>query len=148
MVNSDFLDLLASLRSHDVLFLVVGGYAVAVHGHVRATKDLDIWVEPDAGNARKVLAALAEFGAPIADLIERDLATPHYGFMMGSPPRRIDVSTTVDGLEFAPAWARRVEIAVADGQLAPFLSLVDLVANKRAAGRPQDLADVAALTRG
>lgn len=146
-MNKDFLDLIACLTRHDARFLVVGGYAVAAHGHVRATKDLDIWVDPTDANAQRVLGALVEFGAPLADLTASDLAHPHYGFMMGTPPRRIDVLTSVDGLEFADAWARQIAFAVAEGQVAPFLSRTDLVANKRAAGRPQDLADVAALAK-
>lgn len=120
---------------------------MAAHGHARATKDLDVWVEPTADNAARVMAALANFGAPLAGLVERDLATPHYGFMMGAPPRRVDVLTAVDGLDFAESWQRRVVFAVADGQTAPFLSLEDLIANKQAAGRRQELADVAALLR-
>jgi hypothetical protein len=147
MVNSDFLDLLACLQGRNARFLVVGGYAVAAHGHVRATKDLDLWVEPSETNARLVLAALSDFGAPVGDLVVRDLATPHYGFMMGRPPRRIDVLTSIDGVDFDEAWSRRVCFAVAASQDAPFLSLHDLLANKRAAGRPQDLADLAALAR-
>jgi hypothetical protein len=144
-VNSDFLELLACLRDRSVRFLVVGGYAVAAHGHVRATKDLDIWVEPALANASKVILALADFGAPLGGLGVHDLAAPARGFMMGLPPRRIDVLTSVDGLEFDAAWANRVEFPVAVGQVAPFLSRPDLIVNKRAAARPQDLADVAAL---
>ena len=146
-MNSDFLELLAALDRHGAHYLVVGGYAVGAHGHPRATKDLDVWVEPSDANAPRVYAALAAFGAPLDDLRENDLVRPHYGFAMGRAPLRIDILTTVDGLDFAQAWPNRVDLRVAPDQSAPFIGLVDLLTNKRASGRLQDLADVEALER-
>lgn len=145
-MNEDFLDLFSALSAAEARFLVVGAYAVGVHGRPRATKDLDVWIEVSEDNARRVLAALREFGAPTGDLTERDLATPGTGFKMGEPPRRIDILTQIEGVAFADAWPRRIEAAF--GSLrCPVIGRDDLVANKRAAGRLQDLADVAALER-
>src|SRR5277367_1385571 len=94
-MNPDFLDLLTALSVADARFLVVGGYAVGVHGRPRATKDLDVWIEASVDNARKVMQALREFGAPIGDLAERDLEMPGTGFKMGEPPARIDILTRI-----------------------------------------------------
>ncbi|HVH99103.1 MAG TPA: hypothetical protein VM869_10345 [Enhygromyxa sp.] len=145
-MNNDFLDLLIELSAANARFMVVGGYAVGVHGHPRATKDLDIWVEPTLDNATRVIAALAAFRAPIGDLTAEDLATPGIGFMMGVPPSRIDILTAIAGLEFGTAWSRRVTRKFGPVEC-PVLSLEDLIENKRAAGRPQDLADADELER-
>ncbi len=145
-MNDDFLDLIIALSDAEARFLVVGGYAVGVHGHPRATKDLDIWVEPTLANAKRVMAALEAFIAPIGDLRAEDLAQPGTGFMMGRPPSRIDILTTIDGLEFGPAWSRRIERDF--GGVACFvIALEDLIVNKRAAGRPQDIVDAEILTQ-
>ncbi len=117
---------------------------MAVHGHVRATKDLDVWVRPTAENARRVLAALAEFGAPLGDLQEQDLARPGLVFQIGVPPLRIDILTSIDGVEFPEAWSARVETPFA-GHPTSVISLRHLLQNKRATGRSQDQADVEAL---
>jgi hypothetical protein len=146
MLNEDFVDLLRALSAAEARFLVVGGYAVAIPGRPRATKDLDVWVQPTLENAGRVMRALVEFGAPLQDLVERDLATPGVWFQMGLAPNRVDVITEVPGLSFDSAWERRTE-AIIDGLVVPVVGLEDLIANKRASGRPQDLADVAALER-
>jgi hypothetical protein len=104
-LNADFLDLPPCFADAEVRRMVVGGYAVAVHGHPRATKDLDLWVEPTVQNAERVVAALQAFGAPLGGMTATGFATPGLGFMMGVPPRRIDA-----GLSFAEAWQRRVEV--------------------------------------
>ena len=124
--------------------MVVGGYAVGVHGHPRATKDLDIWVEPSQDNAERVMAALVAFVAPLGDLSVEDLATPGTGFMMGRPPSRIDIITKIAGLDFHPAWSRRIVRSFGDVEC-PVISIEDLIVNKRAAGRPQDLVDAEVL---
>lgn len=128
-------------------FLVIGAYAVGVHGRPRATKDLDVWVEASAENATRILRALRDFGAPLGDLAESDLESVGSGFKMGIPPRRIDVLTEIEGLSFAEAWPNRIDADFGDGVRCPVIGLTDLVTNKRAAGRPQDLADVAVLER-
>jgi predicted nucleotidyltransferase len=145
-VNQDFLDLLSAFNAAEVRYLVVGAYAVGVHGHPRATKDLDIWIEASAGNAARVMNALQAFGAPVDDLEVRDFETPGTGFMMGNPPRRIDVLTTIDGVRFDEVAPRAIEASF-DGVSAKVIGLEDLLTNKRASGRLQDLADVRALER-
>ena len=120
---------------------------MAVHGRPRATKDLDVWVDATKENASRVMKALRAFGAPLDDLVERDLEIPGVGLQIGVPPQRIDVLTAPTGLLFEEAWPNRVEIAIAPGLVCPFVGRDDLLRNKRAAGRPQDLADVAALER-
>lgn len=96
-MNQDFLDLLRALFAHEARFLVVGAYAMAIHGRPRATGDLDLWVEPTADNARRVYAALQDFGAPLGDLTEVDLTIEGVVFQMGLPPRRIDATYVRDG---------------------------------------------------
>lgn len=140
-MNRDFRDLLSTFNAHAVEYIVVGAHALAAHGHVRATKDLDVWVKPSRDNGAKVLRALAEFGAPLNDLTIEDLAQPGLIFQMGVPPVRIDVITAIDGVEFDAAWPDRL-VAALGGLPVPVLSRGHLIANKRAAGRLQDLADV------
>lgn len=140
-MNQDFRDLLAEFNAHRVEYLVVGAHALAAHGHVRATKDLDVWVRPDPDNASRVLAALTAFGAPLHDLTAADLAVPGTIFQIGIAPIRIDVITSIDGVSFSAAWSARIQAPFAD-QVVPILSREDLIKNKRAAGRAQDLLDV------
>jgi hypothetical protein len=140
-MNSDFKELLAVFNAHTVEYLVVGAHALAAHGHVRATKDLDVWVKPSVDNAPKILRALAEFGAPLHDLSVDDLSQPGLIFQIGVPPVRIDVITRIDGVEFDSAWPERLEAHIG-GQVVPVLSKAHLIVNKRATGRLQDLADV------
>ena len=140
-MSPDFRDLLAAFNAEGVEYLVVGAHALAAHGHVRATKDLDVWVRPDAENAKRVLKALQAFGAPLHDLTEADLITPDLIFQIGVPPMRIDVLTAIDGVDFAEAWPTRMLTRFADQPVA-VLSKEDLLKNKRAAGRTQDLADI------
>jgi hypothetical protein len=145
-LNRDFRDLLAEFNVQGVEYLVVGAHALAAHGHVRATKDLDIWVRPDVDNAKRVLKALTEFGAPLHDLTEADLANPGTVFQLGLPPLRIDVITAIDGVSFDEAWPARLLTKFGDEPTA-VLSREHLIRNKRAAGRAQDLADVEWLER-
>lgn len=146
-MNEDFLDLLSALSDAKARFLIVGAYAVGLHGHPRATKDLDIWIEATLENAQKVFSALQAFGAPVGDLKEGDLSELGTGFMMGIPPRRIDLLTQISGVSFEVAWPRRVEASVSPTLRCPFIGLEDLIENKRAADRPQDRVDVTILER-
>jgi hypothetical protein len=146
-VNEDFLDLLSSFIRAEVKFLVVAGYAVGVHGHPRATKDLDVWIQSSAANAKRVLRALREFGAPLGELSAEALSKPGKGFKMGQPPRRIDVLTEITGVSFDEAWRDHIEASFGTGVTCPVIGLEDLVKNKAAAKRPQDVADVVALER-
>jgi hypothetical protein len=146
-VTDDWTDALAALAVERARFLVVGAHALAVHGVPRATQDLDIWVDPSAENAARVWNALAAFGAPLDDLGIRieDFSTEGNVIQLGVPPRRIDVLTAVSGLDsFAAAWNTRVERTF-QGQRVPFIGREALIANKRAAGRLRDLADIEAL---
>ena len=120
---------------------MVGAHALAAHGHVRATKDIDIWVRPEKANAQKVLQALLDFGAPLMDLTVEDLSRKETVFQIGLPPIRIDVVTGIDGVEFAEAWPDRLEIVFA-GVPAFVISRHHLITNKKASARLQDLADV------
>jgi hypothetical protein len=139
-VNPDFSDMLSALSAEDVEFLLVGAYAMAVHGVPRATGDIDVWVRPSPDNAARVLRALARFGAPIATLTVTDLAKPGTVFQIGVAPDRIDVLTAIDGVDFEQAWARRATTDLA-GLSIPVIARDDLIRNKRATGRPRDLAD-------
>lgn len=136
----DFTALLSAFNAHGVDHIVVGAHALAAHGHVRATKDLDVWVRPSTENAQRVYAALAAFGAPLDDLVPQDLAEPGLIFQIGVPPVRIDILTEIAGLQFEEAWRDRVPTRF-DHEPTSVLSLAHLLANKRAAGRLQDLAD-------
>jgi hypothetical protein len=143
-MNQDFRDLLAEFNARQVEFLVVGAHALAAHGHVRATQDLDVWVRPFPENAKRVIEALRAFGAPLHDLTEKDLSTPGLIFQIGVEPIRIDVLTVIDGVQFDEAWADRMISKFADQPVA-VLSREHLIKNKLAAARTQDLADVEAL---
>lgn len=140
-MSPDFRDLLSTFNANDVEYLVVGAYALAAHGRVRATGDLDIWVRPAPENAARVLKALAAFGAPLRDLTAADLIQPGLVFQIGVAPLRIDILTAIDGVEFADAWAARMMTRFTDQPVA-VLSVEYLIRNKRAAGRAQDLADL------
>jgi hypothetical protein len=146
-MNPDFLDLLRSLLAADARFMIVGAYAVGVHGHPRATKDLDVWVEPSVENAPKVMRALREFGAPLMGLTQKDLETPEAGLQIGLEPLRIDVLTKISGISFEQAWPSRTHADFGEGLHCPVIGIDALISNKRAAARPQDLADVAALEK-
>lgn len=145
MSTPDFIDMIDALRAHGVRFLIVGGYAVGVHGHPRATKDLDVWVEVTAENARRLIAALRDFGAPLHGLSAQDFEREGTGMQIGVPPGRIDVITQVSGLSFADAWPHRLEAAFFERPACPIIGRADLITNKRASARLQDLADVEAL---
>jgi hypothetical protein len=147
-VNQDFLDLLRLLLDAGARFLVVGAHAMAVHGVPRATGDLDVWVDPDPANAERVWSALLEFGAPVREMgvARKDLETPGIVLQIGQPPRRIDLLTQVSGLSFAEAWPNRATHSI-EALAVPFVGRDDLVRNKRASGRPKDLADLDVLEK-
>jgi predicted nucleotidyltransferase len=142
-LNEDFLDLLRALQSTGAEYLVVGAYAMAVHGVPRATGDLDLWVRPTGANADRVLAALVTFGAPVDlhAILRQDLETPGTVYQIGLPPRRIDLLTSVTGLVFEEAWPARLEVDLA-GLRIHVLGREDVIRNKRAAGRDKDFLDL------
>jgi len=143
-MNRDFAEMLRALAAESVEFLVVGAYAVAGHGIPRATGDIDLWVRPTADNAARLWRALERFGAPRSRLTPDSFTQPDVVYQIGLPPNRIDLLTTIDGVGFDEAWAEKVPCVVS-GIAFDMLSLRHLVQNKRATGRPQDLADVARL---
>ena len=143
-MNQDFDAMLSALSGAGADFLIVGAHALAAHGRPRATGDLDVWVRPTPDNAGRVWTALQAFGAPLFDLTREDLSTPGVVFQIGLPPCRIDILTTISGVSFDEAWPRRGVFAI-EGRNLPFIGREDLLANKRAAGRPKDLVDLAFL---
>ncbi len=144
--NPDFRSLFSALSAAGAEFLLVGGHAVMFHTAPRYTKDLGVWVRPSADNAARVHRALVTFGAPMADLTVADLAVPGTIFQIGVAPNRIDVLTSIEGVDFEVAWGRRIPTTYG-GERIHVLSIEDLLTNKRAVGRPQDLLDVANLER-
>lgn len=145
-MNPDFIDLLRAFAAAEVRFLIVGAYALAVHGRPRATGDLDLFVEPSAPNAHRVLDALTTFGAPLQGVTAADFAAPGIVFQVGVPPRRIDILTELTGITFEEAWASRTRSAFGPLEV-DFIGRDAFIRNKRATGRPQDLADIEALER-
>ena len=137
----DFKELLLAFNAHNVEYLIVGAHALAAHGHVRATKDLDLWVRPEQSNAQRVLQALSDFGAPLGELTVDDLSRRETVFQIGLAPLRADIITAIDGVEFADAWPDRLD-TLFGGVPAFVISRHHLITNKKTAGRLQDLADV------
>ncbi|PSQ95691.1 MAG: hypothetical protein BRD55_08615 [Bacteroidetes bacterium SW_9_63_38] len=140
-LSPDFREFIRLLNAHSVRYLVVGGYAVAFHGHPRYTKDLDVWVDPTAENARRLLSALDDFGFGGLDLEERDFVEPDTVVQLGHPPNRIDLLASLDGVSFEESFAGRRQTDVGGTGVA-FIGLDALRKNKRASGRHQDLADL------
>ncbi|MER2528861.1 MAG: DUF6036 family nucleotidyltransferase [Candidatus Competibacter denitrificans] len=144
MLNEDYKDMLRALVEENVKFLLVGAYALAAHGYLRATMDIDIWVMPSPQNADAVLRALRRFGAPLHDLTETDLQVDGTVFQIGVAPRRIDLLTSASGLHFEEVFSRSLIVDIEGIEIhVPVLS--DLIQNKQATGRTKDLADVEAL---
>lgn len=137
----DFKEFLKLLDDKGVQYLVIGGYAVAYHGYPRATNDIDIWIAISPENARKTVAALREFGFDMPELSERPFLEPDRIIRMGNPPMRIEISTTISGVEFRQCYADRVMDTI-DGIEVSFISLPDLKINKKASGRLKDLSDL------
>lgn len=143
-LDRDFSEFIGCLTARDVRFLVVGGYAVAAHGHPRYTGDLDIWVLVDGDNADRIILALDDFGFAGRGLTSDDFRAPGRVVQLGFPPLRIDVLTSIDGVTFGECLPHRMDLVV-DGLTVPFIGLEDLRRNKAASGRSQDVADLAAL---
>jgi hypothetical protein len=142
----DFIEFVQALEQHEVEYVIIGGLAMAFHGHVRATKDLDVFVQANRTNAPRLLAALKDFGAPLGKLTAADFSKREAILQIGVAPVRIDVTTTVDGIRFGEA--KRGSIVVDFGGVrARVIGKAALIKNKTASGRPQDLADVEALRR-
>jgi hypothetical protein len=143
-MNQDFVDLLRAFVAHDVRFLVVGAYALALHGRPRATGDLDVWVEATPANAARLMRALAEFGAPLNEVSEADFTTPGVVYQLGVPPGRIDILTDLTGITFTEAWSDRLRRPFGDVDV-DFIGRDAFIRNKRATGRVKDLGDIEGL---
>jgi hypothetical protein len=141
-LNPDFHDMLSALCEEGAEFLVVGAYALAAHGYARATGDIDIRIRATPDNAERVWRSLKRFGVPLFDLTRNDLSTPEMVFQIGTAPNRIDIITSIDGVDFDSAWPNRKARSV-EGLALSVLGRRELLLNKRASGRPKDLADVA-----
>lgn len=141
MLNQDFREFIQSLNDNQVHYLVIGGYAVAFYGHPRYTKDIEIWIAINSDNAAKMVKALEQFGFGSLDLKIEDFLDPGQIIQLGYPPSRIDLLTTLKGVEFDECYASRVESEI-DGTKVTFIDLENLKRNKKATGRYQDLADV------
>lgn len=142
-LNPDFRDALSYFNAEHVEYLLVGAYALAAHGLPRATGDIDLWVRPSPENAQRVFRALG-FGAPADHFSVADFELSDQILQLGVPPGRVDVITSIEGVVFDEAWPNRLTVEV-DGLTVPVIGREDLLRNKRAAGRPQDLADVTRL---
>ena len=140
-LSRDFRELFECLSSREVRYLVVGGYAVAFHGHPRYTKDIDVWVEPTRANAERLMKALEDFGFGSSTLTVEDFLEPGYVVRLGHPPQRIDVLTSLKGVEFSACYPARVTQDI-EGTKVDFIDLASLKVNKRTVGRHQDLADL------
>ena len=143
-ISSDFEDLLLSLNEAGARYLIIGGMALAFHDRPRTTKDLDVWVDRSPENARRVYVALGRFGAPLENLTIDDLQKPDIVYQIGVEPIRVDVLTTIPGVEFEDAWRNRLLGKYGSAEIA-VIGRADLVKNKKATGRPQDLVDVTTL---
>lgn len=140
-LHRDLKEFLSALNDADVRYLITGGIAVGAHGHPRYTKDIDLWVGSERANAERIVQAIDDFGLGSLGIVVDDLCVSNQMLQLGCPPNRIDLLTFATGLDFADAWARRVQSEI-DGVAVHLLSLADLETNKRATGRLQDLADL------
>ena len=141
MLNQDFKEFIQSLNDNNVRYLVIGGYAVALHGYPRYTKDIDVWIDMSAENAANVVEALDQFGFGSLGLEATDFLVPDQVIQLGYPPARIDLITTPPGVEFENCYESRVEVVI-EAVTVNFIDLDNLKRSKKAAGRLQDLADL------
>ena len=144
MLNPDFRDILSLFNEEKVEYMVVGAYALAYHGLPRATGDIDLWIRRSDENANRVWRALAKFGVPLVDFTTDDLKKPDIVFQVGIAPRRIDILTSIDGVDYDDAEPERKQAEI-EGLTIPIIGRRHLLQNKKASGRPQDQADVARL---
>ena len=135
------------MQSHFAWVLLVGGYAMGAHGYPRATKDIDIWVWADRANSEKAFRALAKFGAPLGNVSRLEFSEAGVIFQIGVPPNRIDIITDLSGVDFRTCWENRVVVAIDDLNI-PVIGRRELIVNKHASGRAQDLLDVDVLEKG
>jgi len=145
LLSSDFKEFLKLLTSHKVRYLLIGGFAVGVHGYPRATGDMDLWVAIDPDNADRIVLAIREFGFDLPDLNRESFVQKNKVIRMGLPPQRIELLTSISGVDFDDCFAKR-EMVEIDGIKVSLIDRASLIANKRAAGRHRDLDDLEHLT--
>ncbi len=141
MLNEDYREMLQLLLDHEVKFLVVGAYAMSAYGVVRATGDIDVWVMVSTDNSESIYQSLLQFGSPLEHIDEKTFCEEGVIFQIGVAPRRIDILTRIDGVDFHQAYERRKEVIVDDLKI-PFISKEDLIKNKQSTGREKDALDV------
>ena len=139
-MTQDFREFVQSLNEHNVKYLIIGGYAVAFHGHPRYTKDLDVWVQRNKNNAENLLKALDEFGFGSLNFTIEDFLDHDQVVQLGYPPNRIDILSDLVGVNFEECYSSRVEVTIENVKI-NFIDLENLKKNKKASGRHQDLAD-------
>ena len=140
VLEEDYRDMIAALLEENVRFLVIGGYAVGLHGYQRPTKDIDFLVLPSPENAVRVMKTLERFGAPLLNISAEDFEKEGTIYQIGVAPVRIDIITAVVGVEFEEAYSKAKVIEL-DGLKFPIISLMDLIRNKKTSGRKRDLID-------
>ncbi len=136
----DFRAFLALLNDHGVDYLLIGGYAVIAHGHFRATKDMDIWLRPEPANAQRMMDVIKAFYGSTQGIDINSFLDPQKVFFMGVEPNRIDVLNDIPGVMFDPCFRQSVTVDLGDIEV-PLIDVWSLIKNKRASGRPQDIAD-------
>ena len=140
MLNEDYKEMLQILLNNRVKFLVVGAYAMSAYGYPRATGDLDLWVETSQENSEKIYQSLSEFGSPLEHITKNTFCEEGIIFQIGVAPRRIDIITKIDGVNFKQAYSEKEEIEIEGFEL-PFLSKENLIKNKESTGRERDKLD-------
>ncbi len=141
MLNKDFREFIELLNSNKVKYLLIGGYAIAFHGHPRYTKDLDIWLELSKENASKTLKALEDFGFGDLDVSKKDILQKGMVLQLGYPPNRIDLINSPDGVDFGECYDSKIVVEIDELEIC-VIDLENLKKNKKASGRLQDLADL------
>jgi len=146
MLNEDYKEMLSILSEEKVRYLVIGAFALSTYGYPRATGDIDIWIDADEENSGRIFKSLIRFGAPMGHITQDDFKTKGIIFQIGVAPRRIDITTIIDGVDFDNAYPKRKEVNI-DNILIPVISLDDLILNKQSTGRDKDLLDVKMLKK-
>jgi len=146
MFEQDFTDFIQLLNDHHVRYMVVGAHAFSFHGRPRHTGDLDIWIKPDADNARKMVEVIADFGFAPLGLAESDFLRENYVTQLGYPPLRINILNAISGVDFDEAYSARIDTEI-DGLQISFISVHDFIRNKQSSGRAKDLGDIESLEK-
>ena len=145
-LDPDFEDFIKLLNQHEVDYMIIGGYAMAFHGKPRYTGDLDIWIDISESNAHKMLLVIEDFGFASLNFNKEDFLRENLINQLGYPPLRIDILTSIDGINFRDAYPQKQVILIEDFT-ANYIGLNDLIQNKNASGRQQDLVDVNTLQK-